>query len=73
MILWGRNRIALSRIYDDHDADWQVGWWLNGKILGRYVSVLFPWRTYRPWVERPRDQEKPDGVVDSGETWRRRT
>ena len=27
----------------DEPAWWQVAWWINGRILGRYVSFNIPW------------------------------
>lgn len=48
----GRNRLSLAVVVDDDDYRQQVAWWLNGKILGRYVSVNIPWRRQLPGSEQ---------------------
>ena len=39
---WGRsNRMGLAPIVDD--GTWEFAyWWLNGRILGHYVSIELP-------------------------------
>lgn len=38
------NRLGATRIVSDDDWGRQVAWWLNGRVLGCYVSVSIPWR-----------------------------
>lgn len=38
------NRLSLVSVVDDHDFDQMVGYWLSGRIVGRYVAVMIPWR-----------------------------
>lgn len=45
---FGRNnRLSLTRIVADDDYDMMVGWWLSGRIFGRYISYFFPIRPKR--------------------------
>lgn len=39
------NRLSLGSVYADDEWDQQIGIWLSGRLFGRYVSVLIPWRT----------------------------
>lgn len=41
------NHLGLALVVSDDDYDLQTGWWLNGRILGRYVNVVIPWRRQR--------------------------
>lgn len=38
------NRLGLAKIVSDDDFDRQIGVWLSGRLLGRYVSLFVPWR-----------------------------
>ena len=45
---FGRNnRLSLATVVDEHDYELVVGRWLSGRVLGRYVSVVIPWRSRR--------------------------
>lgn len=40
-----RNHLSIAPIVADEDHGCVVGHWLNGRVLGRYVSLFMPfWR-----------------------------
>lgn len=39
-----RWRLSLSTVVSDDDYHRIIGKWLSGRLWGRYVSVLIPWR-----------------------------
>lgn len=41
------NRLCLVPIVSDDDHGQQVAYWLNGRILGCYVTIRIPWRRRR--------------------------
>ena len=43
-LAWTVNRIGFARVVDDDDYDQQIGWWVSGRVLGRYFSFTIPWR-----------------------------
>ena len=44
---FGRNnQLSWSQVCSDDCFSCNVGYWLNGRIFGRYVSVFVPWRSY---------------------------
>ena len=42
-----RNHLSLSTVVDDDDHKLVLGRWLSGRIFGRYVSIMIPWRHRR--------------------------
>ena len=37
-----RHHLGLVRVVHDDDYGLTIGWWLNGRIFGRYVSLFVP-------------------------------
>ena len=45
---WGRrNNLVWSHVVADDDFGRTVGWWLNGRLFGRYISYYLPWPVWR--------------------------
>jgi hypothetical protein len=45
---FGRNNhLSLCSIVDDDDYHLIVGRWISGRIFGRYISIVIPWRERR--------------------------
>ena len=46
IVNFGRQcHLSLDRVVSDDDYSRQVAWWLNGRVLGLYVS--WAWKTLR--------------------------
>jgi hypothetical protein len=38
------NRASISPVCDDYDFHKLVGYWLSGKVFGRYFNLFVPWK-----------------------------
>lgn len=41
------NHLSIVIVVDDDDYEQGVGYWLSGRLLGRYISILIPWTRKR--------------------------
>jgi hypothetical protein len=45
LINFGRsNHLGWVAVIDNDDWQRRAGYWLNGRIFGRYVSLFVPWK-----------------------------
>ena len=41
------NHLGTCGVVDDDDYSLIVGYWVSGRIFGRYISMLVPWKHRR--------------------------